>query len=212
MPSAEPPGSIEPPGGSVVGVALAGGQSRRMGRDKTVLVVPGDPRTLLRSTVDRLAEVCSEVLVADGGRRRLGDVPSVVDGPGRGPIAGVLGAAAARPGRDLLVLACDLPAVPRALLRLLVEARDHGAARVDAVVPVTERGLEPLCARYAPRCLDAFRARVAEGRFDLIGLLNAPPSPLRVERVERPNGELINLNRPTDVETFAAMRHSILRR
>jgi molybdopterin-guanine dinucleotide biosynthesis protein A len=58
-----------------------------------------------------------------------------------------------------LFLAVDLPGVPVPLLSRLI-ALAHEA---DAVVPVTARGPEPLCAVYSTRCLEAVRRRVTQG-------------------------------------------------
>src|SRR5262245_2895316 len=129
------------PASSAVGVVLAGGSSQRMGRDKALLTVGG--ASLPARTAERLAAVCAEVAVADRGRRLVPDFPSLSDGPGRGPAAGILGAAAAYPGRPLLVLACDLPGVPAALLAELARS-----AACDLAIPRWRRGVEPLCAFY----------------------------------------------------------------
>ncbi len=101
----------------VVGIILAGGASSRMGRDKAVLDVHGE--TLAARAARRLRGVCAEVAVADGSRGLLPGMRSLADGAGRGPAAGILGAAREWPGQPLLILACDLPAVPAALLAAL---------------------------------------------------------------------------------------------
>lgn len=151
---------------TAVGVALAGGQSRRMGSDKALLHLGGE--TFLARAVERLAEVCPEVLIADRGHGfAVSGYPRVADGPGRGPAAGILGAAAARPGRDLLVLACDLPAVPPELLR---ELTLHEG---DWVLPCWGGRLEPLCALYRSSCLAALREQVAAGTYALHRLTDA---------------------------------------
>ncbi len=144
------------PGGVPVGVVLAGGASRRMGRDKATLRVAGV--TLAERAAALLAGVCAEVVVADGGRGLVPDRPSCADGSADGPAAGILGAAAARPGWDLLVLACDLPAVPPALLAELASP-----VPCDWRVPRWKRGLEPLCALYRPAALAALGELVASG-------------------------------------------------
>ena len=185
-----------------VGVALAGGASRRMGRDKAGLRLGG--RTLLESAVIRLAEVCAEVLVADRGR---GSMPAglaepilaVADGHGHGPAAGILGAAAARPERPLLVLACDLPRIPSALLAALA------AAPGDAVIPIRGGRLEPLCALYRPPALAALAAQVERGvdavhrltevdSLDLILLDEAALAPFG-----DPDEIFLNVNTPEDL-------------
>jgi molybdopterin-guanine dinucleotide biosynthesis protein A len=101
-----------------VGVVLAGGASRRMGRDKAALAVDGE--TLAARAARRLLGVCARVAIADGGRGLVPGLPCVPDAPAPGPAAGILGAARAWPGHPLLVLACDLPRVSAALLRELV--------------------------------------------------------------------------------------------
>src|SRR6476659_8186021 len=99
-------------GAPPVGLVRAGGESRRLGSDKA----RWDRAALPARAAGALAAVCAEVAVADRGRGLLPGRPSLVDGPGRGPAAGILGGAAAYPGRPLLVLACDLPRVPADLL------------------------------------------------------------------------------------------------
>lgn len=182
-----------------MGVALAGGASRRMGRDKARLEVAGT--SLVERAARRLDAVCREVLVADGGRRLVPGRRSVADGPGGGPAAGILGAAAVRPGRDLLVLACDLPRASRGLLARLARPTD-AAARV----PRWRGGLEPLCALYRPAALTALAAGVRAGELALHRLLRAPELTVRwleeeeIRRFGPPEELFLNLNRPQDLE------------
>lgn len=179
---------------AAVGVVLAGGASRRFGRDKAR--EPYGETTLAGWAALRLQEVVGEVLVADRGRGLLAGFPSITDlasakdrsftaspaadqlagprvAPGgvpRSPAAGLLGAAQARPGRPLLVLACDLPSVPPELLRHLLRCFLEGNAAgesLHAVVPRHRRGVEPLCALYAPAALDLLGDRVARGELAL---------------------------------------------
>jgi molybdopterin-guanine dinucleotide biosynthesis protein A len=158
-----------------------------MGRDKALLEIGGE--TLVAGAVRRLGEVCAEVLIADAGRGLLpGSVP---DGPGQGPAAGILGAARARPGERLLVLAVDLPRVPISLLEELARAD------ADLAIPRWEAGLEPLCALYGPAALSKLEERVGRGRLDLRGLAETPE--LRVVYLERPGELFLNLNRPEDL-------------
>lgn len=104
-----------------IGVVLAGGRSRRMGRDKALLEYGGT--TLLRHQVDCLSKVCSQVVVS-GEYPGFDCVPDTRhDG---GPLAGMHAAATRFPGSALLFLAIDMPAMtPQALRRL----RQPGAPR-----------------------------------------------------------------------------------
>ncbi len=185
-----------------VGVVLAGGSSRRMGRDKTLLAAGGE--SLPERTARRLAAVCAEVAVADRGRGLLPGLPSLADGPGRGPAAGILGAAEAYPGRRLLVLACDLPRVPERLLAALADLRE-----ADWVVPRWREGVEPLCALYGPAALAALGRRVERGLFALHRLAEEDLAVriLEAEDLARfgdPEEIFLNLTAPGDWERYVA--------
>lgn len=144
----------------VVGFVVAGGESRRMGRDKALL--PWRDRTLLDHAIERLRLVTHDVRVLCGPRARYEShgvpvVPDVV--VNQGALGGILSGLVAQ-GRPLgLFLAVDLPAVSPALLEALVAA----APGFDAVVPVWSRGPEPLCAVYSGACLEPIRRRLAAG-------------------------------------------------
>ena len=187
-------GSTQGHSDAPVGVVLAGGASRRMGWDKALSSLPA-------SAAERLAAVCAEVAVADRGRGLLPGLPSLPDGPGRGPVAGILGAAAAYPGRPLLVLACDLPRVPVELLAELAALQP-----CDWAVPRWERGLEPLCALYAPTAL----ALLAETGLRAPHRLAGEDLAIRylegddLERFGPPEEVFLNLNTPEDLARYTS--------
>jgi molybdopterin-guanine dinucleotide biosynthesis protein A len=187
---------------SVVGFAVAGGESLRMGRDKALL--PWGDADLLDHALARLRAVAADVRILCGAERRylergLPVEPDVARGVG--PLAGVLTGLTAAPGRPGLFLAVDLPHVPVALLERLVE-RSEGW---DAVVPLSPRGAEPLCAVYGPGCREPIRARIAAGDFKMTAFWPE----VRVRRVEPaelgefgdPMEMFQNLNTPEDLAT-----------
>src|SRR2546426_3800454 len=124
------------------GLVLAGGASRRMGRDKAQILFGSEP--LVVRAVRTLARVCTDVVVASGDGHRLDHlgVTQVADAmPGAGPLAGIAaGLESAR--HDLVaVIAVDMPAASPAVLTLLA-----GLWRGEAaVVPVVagRRGAPP---------------------------------------------------------------------
>lgn len=187
-------------GSTPLGVVLAGGASRRMGRDKAGLELDGE--TLALRAARRLAEVCAEVVIAGAGRASVPGFPAVEDGPGRGPAAGILGAARARPGRPLLVLACDLPQVPAALLAELARSA------ADLAVPRRGGELEPACALYRPQALALLEERVGRGELALHGLAREPGLTVRllgedeIARFGPPEDIFLNLNTPEDLARF----------
>jgi len=192
----------------IIGTVLAGGASSRMGRDKAGLELGGE--TLAAAAARRLAAVCPEVVIADRGRQLVPGLPSLPDGPGRGPAAGLLGVARAHPGRPLLALACDLPHVPVPLLAEFARIFETGGA--DWVVPRWRRGLEPLCALWGPRALSSLEERTARGIYTLWSL--AEDEELAVHWLEgdrlaafgSPEEMFFNVNTPEELET-ARVRH-----
>jgi len=110
-----------------VGVVLAGGASRRMGRDKALLTLGG--MTLLERQAAKLAALARKVVVS-GDPSRYGSYgwPVVADPPdAAGPLAGIV---AALTGGDALVLAVDLPFVPEPFLAHLMEVAGPDGALV----------------------------------------------------------------------------------
>lgn len=185
----------------VVGVVLAGGASRRMGHDKALLEVGG--KTLVERAVEQLGKVCDTVVVAAGASRELPGFDIVADAAGHGPAAGILGAAAhfERPV-DLLVLACDLPAVTAELLAALIRQAEAG----DWILPRWRRGIEPLCSLYRPPALAALARRVEQGRFALHGLRSAVEvaylEGTALRSIGRPDDLFCNLNDRSDFERW----------
>jgi molybdopterin-guanine dinucleotide biosynthesis protein A len=170
-----------------VGFVVAGGRSRRMGRDKALLGWGG--ATLIDHAISTLGEVCSEVRVLSGLQRRYTDRGRavVVDvAPDAGPLGGLGAALANAAPRPVILLAVDMPFVPAALLRDLGES----LAGWDVAVPVIPAGPEPLCAAYANACQDAVRDALAAGERKMTSFWP------RVRVRERPAQELARFGPP----------------
>ena len=154
---------------------LAGGESRRMGRDKAQLAVGAE--TLLERTARVALEVCPSVMVVGRARPDGWPLPDVLflrdDAPGQGPLGGLVTALKYTHGKPVVLLACDFPLMtPNALGWLLSEAhefRDDG----QGLVAVNDGQREPLFSAYAPACLPPAEARLAAGRRSLLGLIEA---------------------------------------
>jgi molybdenum cofactor guanylyltransferase len=142
----------------VLGAVLAGGASRRMGRDKAAVEVGGS--TMAARVVDALTAVAGQV-VAVGRDGVLGGVPGYPDASPdrRGPLAGLVTALGLAGGRDVLLVAVDHPFVRTATLGALASLGDG----VHAVVPEDGGHLQVACALYPGGWLDAARAEETAG-------------------------------------------------
>ncbi len=151
---------------------LAGGRARRLGgADKASLLVGG--LRIIDRQIAALAHVADDIRIVANDPERYAalGVRVIADRiPGAGPLGGIHAALEDAGPPCVLVLACDLPFVTPALLEALVVEFGSGE-EVDAVVPRSSRGVEPLCAVYAARCADAARRRIERGELKVAGLL-----------------------------------------
>ena len=186
------------------GVILAGGQATRYGGQAKGLERVGGVRVIDRVAL-ALAQVSDSLLLiandplADGwlpGVRVAGDVR-----PGLGSLGGIH-AALAGAGTAVLVVAWDMPFVSSGLLKAL---RALGESGHDAAVPESgsKRGVEPLCAWYAPPCIPAIERALDAGDrrvvsfFDAVRVARMPAA--EVARFGDPERIFMNVNSPDEL-------------
>lgn len=151
-------------------MVLTGGRSRRMGFDKAQTTVGG--RSLAASVAEVVGRVARPVVEVGPGVSGAALVTRE-EPPGAGPLpavaAGVAALGAGGYHGDVLVVACDLPRLGPAVLRLLA-----GFAAPVSVVPVVAGKAQPLCARWSGPDLVAATAAAAAGERSLRPLLARP--------------------------------------
>lgn len=144
------------------GFVLAGGESRRMGRAKSELVLGGE--TTLERQIRVLRAVCRSVTVIGIPQSVPGlNAPAWPDElPGRGPAGGIYTALLHARTEFSLIVGCDLPFVDARFLRFLVERALDDAA--DVTVPeARDFRIQPVCAVYRRRALAAVRSSLNAG-------------------------------------------------
>jgi molybdopterin-guanine dinucleotide biosynthesis protein A len=164
---------------TTAGILLAGGHSRRMGRDKALLPVPGtEHKTFVEHLSAVLAAFCSEVvLVARDAEQASGYACSGVriltdEIPDVGPLMGLYSGLRAITASHALVIAVDMPFVQPAIVRLLLAQPLDDAL----LVPVVDGFPQVLFAVYPRSLLPTIEERLRAGRRD-------PRSLLEVARV-----------------------------
>jgi len=177
---------------------LAGGQSRRMGRDKALMELDGQ-KLIARVVTAALPLQAPVFVVGNPDQYAELDVPVYPDlNSGLGPIGG-LHTALATAANPVLLLACDLPFLNPEFLSFLVGHRgDH-----QAIVPYTVDGAQPLCAVYETSCRAVIESAIAARKLRLRDLLQQLDVDELGEETWRPydqNGLLFaNLNTPEDL-------------
>jgi molybdopterin-guanine dinucleotide biosynthesis protein A len=193
---------------------LAGGAATRYGGLPKGLERVGGIR-LIDRVADALADATDDLLLV----ANHDDAPSWLPGvpvqrdivPNAGGLGGIH-AALHRARNAILIVAWDLPFVPAGLLRRLRELGDAA----DVVVPESgsRRGVEPLCAFYAPACLPAIERALANSDLRVVGF----HGDVRVARLPAdavsafgdPGLMFMNVNTPDELalaEAHAATAH-----
>ena len=207
------------------GFVLAGGQSSRMGTDKALLQLAGEP--LIASALSILRNAAPETAIA-GARTDLSSFGRVIPDAGQGPLGGICAALESTQAEYSVFVSVDTPLFPASLLRFLLDT----AQRTDAGIAlasvsgfkqtfpvVIHHSLLPvLRSRLVTSnggCYAAFRAATYLGLKPLRIL--AVEDHVQSGQVEHPDALpasywFLNINTPADLaraESLLASRHRV---
>lgn len=202
---------------TIATVILAGGQSRRMGQDKALLTLDGEP--LIRRMSRHALACASAVYVVTPWPDRYRPLlpPNIqfipetrdLDVPSPGPLAALttaldqlLGTGNPDDASDpdwILALACDLPNINAAILQGWSAELEAVAADSLAYLPHHQGRWEPLCGFYRPACVPSWQTYLAQGRRSFQGWLNHN----LVQAIPDIDPQwLVNLNTPVDLDAW----------
>lgn len=167
---------------NISAVLLAGGESRRMGKDKATLPFRGKSLWQIQLNLLRKlepAEIFISARTDPAWRPR--DVHFVADdSPSRGPLSGLAAALARMRAKHLLALAIDMPFMTEKYLRFLCSQIEPGRG----VLPKIDNRAEPLAAIYPQEALanvqsalsgKDFSVQTVTGRLAAAGKLQVMP-------------------------------------
>lgn len=195
----------------LTGLILAGGQSRRMGRDKAFL--PWGRSTLIEHIIECLRPIADDLIVVVKEAHRFRHLRATViedlvpdahaplekrflTGHALGGL--YTGLRAARFAR-CFVCGCDAPFLNPTLIRFLADQ----AAGVDLVIPRTAHGFQPLHAVYAPSALSAIQEQLRRRQWDLRALVPRVRAkcigPEVIHRWDPEELSFVNINTPDDL-------------
>jgi molybdenum cofactor guanylyltransferase len=187
----------------VSAIIQAGGQSRRMGRDKALIDYQGRP--IIAHVIETLRALADDIVIVSNrsdlyssfGARVVADYD-----PPCGPLGGLAAGLQALNTELALVVACDMPFLNVNLLRWLIDLADG----YDAVVPQSGTEFEPLHAVYRRDCYHPIEQRLQRGERRVISFfadVRLRPVPEVEWRLLDPGGRsLINLNTPDDLNVL----------
>jgi molybdopterin-guanine dinucleotide biosynthesis protein A len=195
-------GSTQRPQISVI--VLAGGRSRRLGIDKSLLEIEGQP--LIARTVHSLEPLSDDLIIVANEPARYRFLALVArfvpdEKRGMGSLMGIYSGLKAARYSHALVVACDMPFLNLPLLRFMVSVADGQ----DVVIPRLDELLEPLHSVYGRACLPFMAALLEQGRRKITAFFPE----VRVRYVEEQEIDLfdpshlsfVNVNTPEDWES-----------
>ena len=180
----------------IIGAVLAGGISRRYGKEKALLEWNG--RTFLDIAASRLKKVCDDVVISVdkkgrfASREALREIEDVMPGEGAG--VGILSVLRAHEGCAVLVTPVDMPLMRESTLQALLRARDWGAS---AAVLEVDGIQQPLVGVYEPRAAAIIEECLRRDERKLVIMTHAMKAAVvRPPAAEEPY--LVNINSPDD--------------
>ncbi len=182
-------------------IILAGGKSRRMGRDKAFLELDGVP--IIKRHLNLLKDIFSNIIIAanDPEKYRFEDVKVagdlVLD---YGPLAGIYSGLMASDTFYNFIVACDMPFLNERLIRYLITR----AGSWDVVVPKVDGKYHPLFGVYSKRCIPAIDRLIKDREHRVISLYpnvkTRTISKKEITRFDEGIRSLININTQEEAE------------
>ena len=169
----------------ITGVILAGGESRRMGSDKSLLPIQG--ARFIDHVYSRMKGLFDEVVIVTNSPQLYTDidcrkVPDLYYS--QGSLAGIHSGLAHARQEQVFVVGCDMPFISSKVVRHLCAQADRG----EMVIPTSRGGHEPLHALYSKSCLPAIEQVLDAGLKKIMLFFN------KVKMVEVPSCELQQLD------------------
>lgn len=147
----------------LTGIILAGGQSRRMLKDKALLSFEDKP--MLEIIIEKLKRISSEIIVVTNSsllsrlvsltkKYKLKMIDDLI--PHQGPLGGIYTGLLVSSNLYNFVVACDMPLLNTELINYMKK----GIRGLAAVIPCIDGYPQPLFALYSKRCIGPIRKRL----------------------------------------------------
>jgi FdhD protein len=169
----------------ISGVILAGGESQRMGSDKSLLPIQG--ARFIDHIYARLSSLFDEVIIVTNSPELYQDLPcrKVPDiYLKQGALAGIHAGLSQAQQPRAFVVGCDMPFVSAKMVRKICSHAEQG----DLILPFSSCGHEPLHALYEKSCLPAIEQVLDAGHKRIMKFFS------QVKVVEIPAAELLPLD------------------
>jgi molybdopterin-guanine dinucleotide biosynthesis protein A len=186
---------------------LAGGQSKRIGRDKALLEVGGS--SLIERVLVRVKPLTDDLFISVNSPEKYKqfDLRTVTDVyPNKAALGGIYSAIKVARYDNVLILACDMPFLNIELLKHLMKL----APTADVVAPLLEPFQpETLLTVYSKNCLPIIESRLLANRLRIVDFFDEVSARYveqdEVAKFDPDFHSFINVNTPTDWQKVQAI-------
>jgi molybdopterin-guanine dinucleotide biosynthesis protein A len=184
------------------GIILSGGLNSRMGgENKAFLSVGGE--TIMDRLYRTFAGLFDEILIVTNEPRRYlsWDAMIVTDiFPVRSSLTGIHSGLLHTSKPHAFFAACDTPFLKEDLIRQLL---DELEPKLDVVIPVTEKGHQPLCAIYSKRCIKPIERQLKDEELKILKFFSkVKVKRIPEEQIKSVDSQLVsffNINTPEEL-------------
>lgn len=158
---------------NISAVVLAGGLSRRLGRDKAFEPIGNLP--LIQRVLSQVSQISRHTIVVANDKKRETQL-SGLDGisisidkyPDTGSLGGIFTGIHASTTDWTFVVACDMPFLNIKLIRYIMSLKEG----YDAVVPVIDGRPEPIHSIYSKDCLAHIEEKITNNELKITGFFD----------------------------------------
>ncbi len=141
---------------------LAGGQSKRMGRDKSLLAINGKP--LIQHITEQLKPLFHQIAISSNKPEKYSflNLPVIADKiPDQGPLMAILSCLEQSNTQFNFFIACDIPEIDTSFIKKLLDR----CPPADITIPTTtDNEPEPLFGVYRKSLIPAIENTLSEGK------------------------------------------------
>lgn len=187
----------------VTGILLAGGKSRRMGKDKRFILL--GQKTLFERSCAVLCELFEEVcvVIAHDSPSLQAEVPVIRDLiPDCGSLGGLYTGLRWAKTQHIFLAACDMPFLNPDVIRYMVNVKEQA----DIVIGRWAARLQPTHAVYGRNCLPVIEEMMNLKNKKIHSMIDHPALRVRMiaewefEQIDRNGRSMFNINTPSDLE------------
>ena len=183
-------------------IILAGGKNTRIARNKAFIQLSRG-ETILQNTLNVLQKIFSEIIIVTNqketylsygscGKFNVQVVEDLIKESG--PLGGIFTGLCYSTSTHNFVVACDMPFIKPALIRLLLEERKT----FDVVIPEVDGKVEPLFALYSKNCIPVMFKHLQKRNLkirEVIGKLHVKKIAAKeIERLDPQHLSFFNIN------------------